>query len=170
MGKWKYSLDQIAYQIPKDLLERLKPRWDSAMQIEKDIYEHTLGQLLPSITNVEVKESMNKNEDKMALRLNTCLVLLKYIDNVFKNAIGMWKKDDDSDDEEEGTNLETIQFDNEEIKKDKEEEATKEVKEDDDDAKDEEYLKKEEERLGEHHQVTQAIHYSIYEKIKEEGQ
>ena len=30
MGKWKYSPDQIASQISKELLERLQPRWDSA--------------------------------------------------------------------------------------------------------------------------------------------
>ena len=31
MGKWKYSPDQIAPQNPNDLLERLKPIWDSSM-------------------------------------------------------------------------------------------------------------------------------------------
>ena len=72
--------------------------------------------------------------------------MLKYIEHVVKNATGMWKniyhlhkqsdflvevKDDDSDDKEEGTNFDTIQFDNEEIEDDKEEEATEEDKEDD---------------------------------------
>ena len=31
MGKWKYSPYQIASQISNDLLEILKPIWDSAM-------------------------------------------------------------------------------------------------------------------------------------------
>lgn len=38
MGKWKYSPDQIAYQISNKLLKKLKPRWDFATQIVKDIY------------------------------------------------------------------------------------------------------------------------------------
>ena len=89
---------------------------------------------------------MKKNEEKMTFRFNTCLILLKDIENVVKNAIGMWKnvyllhkksdfpvevKDDDSYDEEGGKNFETIQFDNEEIEEDKEKEAIEEVKEDD---------------------------------------
>ena len=146
MGKWKYSPNQIASQISNDILERLKLRWDSTMQTTKDIYEQTMRQQLPSITNAEVKESMKKNEEKMTLRFNTCLILLKDIEHIIKNATGMWKniyhlhkqsdfpvevKDDDNDDEEEGTNIETIQFDNEEIEEDKEEEATEEDKEDD---------------------------------------
>ena len=103
-------------------------------------------QLLPSITIAKVKESMKKNEDKMTLRFNTCLILLKDIEHVVKNTIGMWKnvyhlhkqsdflvevKDDDSDNEEEGKNSKPIKFDNEEIEEDIEEEATREVKEDD---------------------------------------
>lgn len=146
MGKWKYSPNQIAYQISKDLLEGLKPRWDLAMQTTRDLYEKTLRQLLPSITNVEVKDSMKKNKENMTLRFNTCLILLKYTEHVVSNATNMWKnvylfhkqsdfpievKDDDSDDEEEDFFFETIQFDNEEIEEDKEEEATKEEKEDD---------------------------------------
>ena len=82
----------------------------------------------------------------MNLRFNTYLILLKDKENVVKNGTSMWNnvyllhkqsdflvevKDDDNDDEEEGTNFETIQFDNEEIEEDKEEEATKDVNKDD---------------------------------------
>ena len=64
MGKWKYSLDQTAPQISNELLTRLKPRWESTMQITIDIYEQSLRQLLPSLTNVEVKEAMKKMKRK----------------------------------------------------------------------------------------------------------
>lgn len=82
-----------------------------------------LRKLLPSITNVKVKESLKKNEDKMTLRFNTCLILIKDIEHVVKNATRMWKniyhlhkysgspievKADNSDDEEEGTHFEII--------------------------------------------------------------
>lgn len=42
MGKWKYSLDQLDQQILSDLMEKIKPRWEHAMNIVKDIYEQTL--------------------------------------------------------------------------------------------------------------------------------
>lgn len=99
-----------------------------------------------SIIDTEGKESIKKNDDKMTLRFNTCLILIKDIEHVVKNATSMWKnvyhlhkksdfpvevKDDYSDDEEEETYIEPTHFDNEEVEEDKEEEATKEDKEDD---------------------------------------
>lgn len=89
MGKWKYSPDQLASHISNELLERLKPRWELAMQTTRDIYEKTLRRLLLSITNDKVKESMKKNEEKMTLRFNTCLILLKDIEHVVNNSIEM---------------------------------------------------------------------------------
>lgn len=91
MGKWKYSLDQIAYQISNELVKKLKPRWDFSTQTVKDIYVQTLRQFLPSIIDAEVKESLKKNEDKMILRFNTCLVLVKSIEHIVKSATETWK-------------------------------------------------------------------------------
>ena len=91
MGKWKYSPNQIAPQISTKLLIKLKPRWESAMQTTKDIYEQSLRQLLPSVTNAEVKEAMKKNEDKMTIRFHTCLILIKDIEHVVKDSTNMWK-------------------------------------------------------------------------------
>ena len=39
MGKWKYSLDQFAQQIPNAMMKKVQPRWDHAKQTVKDIYE-----------------------------------------------------------------------------------------------------------------------------------
>ena len=74
MGKWKYSLDQLTHQIPNVLMEKIKPRWENAMKIEKYIYEKTLRELMSSLDDKEVKESLKKNEEKLTLRFNTCLV------------------------------------------------------------------------------------------------
>ena len=46
---------------------------------------------MPSLTNKEVKESLKKKEEKLTLRFNTCLVLLKEIEHVVKNATNTWK-------------------------------------------------------------------------------
>lgn len=98
--------------------------------------------------NAEVKESLRKNEDKMTLRFNTCLVLIKDIEHIVKSAIETWKNfyhlhnpidfpvtmNDDEDEEEKDEKEifeETTHFDNEEVEEDKEEEATEEDKEND---------------------------------------
>ena len=47
------------------------------MQTAKDIYEKNLRKL--------------KNEEKLTLRFNICLVLLKEIEHVLKNATNTWK-------------------------------------------------------------------------------
>ena len=86
MGKWKYSLDQLAHQIPNVLIEKIKPRWENAMKIVKEIYEKTLTQLMPSLNDKEVKESLNKNEEMLTLRFNTYLVLLNDIGHIVRNA------------------------------------------------------------------------------------
>ena len=115
MGQLKYSPDQLASQIPSVLLEKNRPRWEHAKKIVKDIYAQTLRQLLLSILDAEVKESLKKNEDKMTLKFNTCLILMKDIEHVVKNATNTWRnvyhlhkpskflvevKDDDDDDED----------------------------------------------------------------------
>lgn len=69
MGKWKYSLDQLGQQIPNVVMEKIKPRWENAMKISKDIYEKTLRQLMSSLNDKEVKESLKKNEEKNHLEI-----------------------------------------------------------------------------------------------------
>ena len=39
LGKWKYSSNQILQQIPNDLMQEIKPRWENAKKIEKEIFE-----------------------------------------------------------------------------------------------------------------------------------
>ena len=116
MGKWTYSPDQLASQIPNVLLKKIKPRWDPTKETINDIYGKTLRQLLLSILDVEVKQPLKKNEDKMTLKFNTYLILMKVIEHVVKDSTNTWKnvyhlhkpsyflvdvKDDDDDDEEE---------------------------------------------------------------------
>ena len=42
MGKWKYSPNQLALQIPSVLMDKIKPRWEFDMKTTRDIYEKTL--------------------------------------------------------------------------------------------------------------------------------
>lgn len=90
LGKWKYSLNQLAQQILNDLMEKIKPRWEHAMETTKDIYEQTLRQLMPSLSNKEVNES-KQNEEKLTLKFNTCLILMNDIEHVVRNATNTWK-------------------------------------------------------------------------------
>ncbi len=46
---------------------------------------------MPNLTNKEVKESLKKNEENLTLIFNTCLILLKEIEHVVKNATNTWK-------------------------------------------------------------------------------
>ena len=89
MGKWKYSPDQTTSQISKELLERLQPRWESATKTAKDIYEQSLRNLLPSLTEPEVKEAMKNYEGNMMIRFHTCLILIKDIEHVVIDATNM---------------------------------------------------------------------------------
>ena len=91
MGKWKYSLDQLVQQIPNELMEKVKPRWEITMKIARDIYEKTLRQLMWSLNDKEVKGSLKRNEENITLRFNTCLVLLNDIEHIEKNATNTWK-------------------------------------------------------------------------------
>lgn len=141
----------------------MKPRWEFATQIVKDIYVQTLRQFLPSMIDAEVKEFMKKNEDKMTLRFNNCLILIKDIEHVVKSATKTWKnfynfhnpsdfpvdikdeKEEGKDEEEnEGsTHYVTIVYEEykDQLAKEKEEEeeqeakATKEDKQDDEETK-----------------------------------
>ena len=110
---------------------------------------------MPSVTDKEVKESIKRNEEKLTLKFDTCLVLMKYIEHVVKNAKSTWKKvyllrkmDDfsatisekDDDDEKEKNDREendeeTTHFDNidneEEREKEAPEEETQDIEEND---------------------------------------
>jgi Na+-transporting methylmalonyl-CoA/oxaloacetate decarboxylase gamma subunit len=115
------------------------------MQNSKDIHEKTLKQLMSNLIENEVKESLKKNEEKLILKFNTCLILLKEIEHVVKNATNTWKnvylihklsdflvsisdKDDEDDQEidEEKIDEEIIDFDNIDDEEEHEQEATKE--------------------------------------------
>lgn len=145
MGKWKYSPDQLTQQIPNALMNKITPRWEHAMQTAKDIHEKTLKQLMPNLTDKEVKESLKKNEEKLTLRFNTCVILLKEIEHVVKNKMNTWKnvyllhklsnfpvslsdKDDEDDQEkdEEKIDEEITHFNNIDGEEEQEKEATKE--------------------------------------------
>lgn len=114
--------------------------------------------MLPSLTDAEVKEAMKKNEDKMTIRFHTCLILIKDIERIVKDAIDVWKgiyhlhkqseepieiKDDDNDqedDEDDSTPSMTMNVtdeDLEELMKEKEdEEKEDEVEEEEKDEED----------------------------------
>ena len=98
-------------------------------------------QLIPSLTNKEVKESLKNNEEKLTLRFNTCLVLMKDIEHVVKNATNTWKNvyllhkpinsfvsisDKDDDDKEEKYDVEVTHFDNIDDEEEQKQEATEE--------------------------------------------
>lgn len=96
-----------------------------------------------SLSDKEVKDSMKKNEEKLSLKFNTCLVLIKDIESVVKTTTTTWKniynlhqlgdhvvhiddKDDeddkDDDDEEDVETKDDVIMDDEE----QEHEATEE--------------------------------------------
>ena len=39
LGRWKHSLDELEQQIPNDLMQAIKPRWENAKKNAKDIHE-----------------------------------------------------------------------------------------------------------------------------------
>ena len=80
MGQWKYSPNYMTTQIPSTLLEKVRIRWENARKTVKDIYAQTLRQLMSSLKNVEVNKALKENKNKMTLKFNTCLILIKYIE------------------------------------------------------------------------------------------
>lgn len=119
LGKWKYSLDQLAQKIPNELIQVIKHRWESVTNIFKDIFEKTLKKLIQNLNKKEVKESLMKNEEQFTLKFNTCMILLKDIKYVVKETTITCKKIyqldqpsdfvfhvDDKDDEDEEENIE----------------------------------------------------------------
>ena len=106
---------------------------------------------MPNLTEVEVKKALKEHENRMILKFNTCLILMKNVELVVKNATNVWKdvyhlhrpdkdpveiKDDDNDKEEddEEDNIPSIIVTVEEmhdLMKDREEEKEEEAKEED---------------------------------------
>ena len=116
LGICKYSPDQFASQILAELLDKIKVRWESTVQTVKDIFEQQLKQLVPNLSDAEARKEMKEHEGRMILKFNTCLILMKNIESVVKNATDVWIdvfhlnkptdetieiKDDDSDQEDE---------------------------------------------------------------------
>ena len=46
---------------------------------------------MPSLCDKEVKESLKKNEEKLILRFNTCLILMNIIEDVVNYTTKKWK-------------------------------------------------------------------------------
>ena len=46
---------------------------------------------MSNLDDKEVKECVKKNEEKLTLRFNTCLILLNDIEHIVKNATNTWK-------------------------------------------------------------------------------
>ena len=86
MGIWKYFPTKMQPHIHGDLYDKIKARWDSTMQIVKDIFEQQLKQLVPSLTDAKVKKALMEHGDQMILKLNTCFILMKNIELVVKHA------------------------------------------------------------------------------------
>ena len=91
MGVWKYSPAQIKPQIHSDLYDKIMARWDLASQTIKDIFEQQLKQLVPSLTEEEVKQALQDHADRMIPKLNTCFVLSNIKETVDRLATDVWK-------------------------------------------------------------------------------
>ena len=101
-------------QVHPDLFDKIKDRWDLTTQTVKGIFEQKLRQLVPNLTEEEIKEAMSKHEERMILKLNTCFILMNNSESVIRKASDVWKdvyhlrkiehveiKDDDSSDDEQ---------------------------------------------------------------------
>ena len=91
LGRWKYSLDELVQKIPNELMQAIKSRWENAKKIAKHIFEQTLRQLMSSLSDKELKESMKKNEENITLKFNTCMILVHDIEHVVETATTTWK-------------------------------------------------------------------------------
>lgn len=100
---------------------------------------------MPSLSGKEIKESIKKNEVKLTLKFNSCLILVNDIEHVVRNATNTWKiiynlhKKSDffvnvSDKEDDGENEKEEENDDEEVTnydniddEEQEQEATEEI-------------------------------------------
>ena len=91
LGKWKYSSDELTQKVLDVILKVLNSQMDNAFGVAKGISEKTLRQLIPSLSDKEVKESLKKNEQKLTPKFNTFLIFLKDIQSVVKSNTTTWK-------------------------------------------------------------------------------
>ena len=60
LGNWKYLPDELTQQVLFVFMKEVKPQWDNALKVAKDINEKTLRQLMLSLVDKEVKKSLKK--------------------------------------------------------------------------------------------------------------
>ena len=65
-------------------------RWEHTEKIVRDIFEQRLRELVPDLTDAEIKKALKDHPGRMNMRFNTCLILLKSIEPVVKNATDVW--------------------------------------------------------------------------------
>ena len=107
--------------------------------------------MVPNLTEAEVQKALKEHENRMILKFNTCLILMKNVESIVKNATDVWRdvyhlhkpskdlveiKDDESDKEEddEDDNTPSVTVTTEEMQdlmKDREEEKKEEAEEED---------------------------------------
>lgn len=91
IAKWKYSLSELTTQVPDAILKAVTPICDNVVNVARGIREQTLRQLMPNLSDKEVKESLKKNEQKLTPKFNTFLILSKDIEPDVKSNIIAWK-------------------------------------------------------------------------------
>lgn len=91
MENWKYSPDQLKAQVPDEILKVVAPVWENVLNFSKDTREQTLRQLMPNLSDKEVRESLKKNEKKLTPKFDALLILSKDIESVVKSSTIAWK-------------------------------------------------------------------------------
>ena len=69
----------------------IQQRWNFTRKTALDIHEKTLRKLMMSLNDKEVKDSLKKNEEKITLRFNTCLILMNNIEDVVTTTTKTWR-------------------------------------------------------------------------------
>lgn len=85
MSKWHYDPSHFRSPISKDLYKILNTKWTNTATLEKDVWEKTLKEVLPNLSNKEVKEIMQKFESRHTPRFRICQFLGKDIEAVVKS-------------------------------------------------------------------------------------
>ena len=82
MKKWKYDPFGLKGHALENILKVVSHHMDNAKKIERDIREKTLRNLMPNLTNKEIKEAMSKHEDKNTPRFKAFQILSNKIEDV----------------------------------------------------------------------------------------
>jgi hypothetical protein len=119
MAKWKYDPNELKVQHPNALLKEVSFRWFNVLKIEKDIREKILKNAMPHLTKVELKDAMEKHENRKTPRLE-CFDILEYkVEEVVQSTINMWKTFyvivDNKGDEKEAPSVHTSDHSNYEL-------------------------------------------------------